>query len=235
MAGVRIERDDAVWRLVLDRPPANALELTLADALRAALDAAVVARDCAALVLTGAGRFFSGGIDVKTVPAYDAATRATMLRAVNATMAALYGVPKPVVAAVNGTALGGALVLALACDVRLVADGPALLGLTESAAGIPFPAVPLRVVEAEVGGRAARLATLASETFAPAGAHAVGFVDAVVPPEDLLAEATRRARALAALPAFATVKLQLRRRALEEIHAVLAADTEPLLAGWISR
>jgi enoyl-CoA hydratase len=235
VACVRVEREETVWRLTLDRPPANALELTLVTALGGALDAAAAAHDCSAIVLTGAGRFFSGGIDVKSVPAYDAGTRAAMLRAVNATLAALYGVPKPVVAALNGTALGGALVLALACDVRLAADGDHLFGLTESAAGIPFPAVPLRVVEAEITGRAARLATLASTTADPTHAVALGFVDGVTSAADLLPEATQHARALAALPAFATVKLQLRRRALDDMWAIVASDAEPLIAGWIRR
>jgi enoyl-CoA hydratase/carnithine racemase len=233
MTTVRLERDGGVWRLVLDRPPANALDLDLATAFGAAVAEVERSDACRAVVVTGGGLFFSAGIDVKAVPAYDAATRAAMLRAINATIARLYGLPKPTVAALNGHALGGALVAALACDVRIAAAGTYRLGLTESAAGIPFPAVPLRVVEAEVTSRSARLATVASEVLDPAGALAVGFVDTVVEPDALLGAATKRAEALAVLPAFAAVKRQLRRRALDDMRAIVEGDAEPMLAGWI--
>src|SRR5262245_65655033 len=117
MALVRVETQGPVWRLVLDHPPANAIDLPVVEALAEAIGA-VGAPACRAVVLTGGGRFFSAGIDVKAVPAYDAPTRATMLRTVNATLARFYGLAKPVVAAVNGHALGAGLVIALACDVR---------------------------------------------------------------------------------------------------------------------
>ena len=230
---VRVERDGGVWRLVLDRPPANALDLDLVTAVDAALVECERDDACRAVLLTGANGFFSGGIDVKVLPTYGAATRAAMLRAVNVMIARLYGLEKPAVAAVNGHALGGALVAALACDVRLASEGSYRIGLTESAAGVPFPAVPLRVVEAEVGSRAGRLATLAGDGLDPAGALAVGFVDAVVAPGELLGAAARRAAALAALPAFAAVKRQLRARALADMRAVVDHDAEPMLAGWL--
>jgi enoyl-CoA hydratase/carnithine racemase len=233
MTAVRLEQDTPIWRLVVERPPANAIDLDLATALDAAIATAEASPGCHALVLTGTGRVFSAGIDVKAIPSYDAATRAAMLRRVNATMTRLYGLAKPAVAALNGHALGGALVVALACDVRLVAAGSHRLGLTESAAGIPFPAVPLRVVEAEVTSRAGRLATLAGDALDPDAALAAGFVDAIVAPDALLDAAAARAATLAALPAFATVKAQLRRRALDDMRAIVAADAEPLLVRWV--
>src|SRR5262245_25740613 len=170
MPYARVERQDAVWTLVLDRPPANAVDLDMVEALSDAVAAVETAADCRGLVVTGAGRFFSGGIDVKALPAYDATTRVRMLRRINATVARFYGLAKPVVAAVNGHALGAALVLVLACDVRLAAAGDYTLGLTEAAAGVPFPAVPLLVVEAEVTERAARLATATGASVDPATA-----------------------------------------------------------------
>ena len=232
MTQLRIEPDGPVWRLGVDRPPANALDLDLARAIAAAL-AEVEAAACRAIVLTGAGRFFSGGIDVKRLPLADREERAELLRTINATILRLYGLAKPAVAAVNGHALGGALVLALACDVRFAAAGEHRLGLTEAAAGIPFPAGPLLVVQAEVTGREARLATAVGEACMPERARAIGLIDAVVPGDRLLAEATGRAAELIAIPGFAAVKAQLRRSTLERMRAVIAADAEPLLQGWI--
>jgi enoyl-CoA hydratase len=232
MGGVRVERHDSVWTLVLDRPPANAVDVDVIVALADALGV-VESADCRALVVTGAGRFFSGGIDVKAVPRYDAATRSRMLRTINATVARLYALAKPVVAAVNGHALGAGLVLGLACDMRLAAAGEYAVGLTEATAGIPFPAVPLLVVEAEVTQRAARLATATGASVDPATAARTGFVDEILPAASLAATARARAEALAALSGYAAVKAQLRRATIDRMRRVVDADDEPLHTEWI--
>jgi enoyl-CoA hydratase len=234
MPHVRLERSGPVWTLVFDRPPANAVDLELATALADAVADVAASAECRGLVVTGAGRFFSAGIDVKAVPGYDAATRATMLRTINATLARFYAIPLPVVAAVNGPAVGAAHVLALACDVRLAADGEYRVGLTEAAAGIPFPAVPLLVVEAEVGERAARLATVTGASLSPAEAVRIGLLDEVLPAATLLDAARARVEALAALPGFAAVKAQLRRATVARMKRVVAEDDEPLLRAWIT-
>src|SRR5947209_3298148 len=78
MPHFRLERSEPVWTLVFDRPPANAVDLELATALADAVADVAGSAECRGLVVTGAGRFFSAGIDVKAVPGYDAATRATM-------------------------------------------------------------------------------------------------------------------------------------------------------------
>src|SRR5262245_8679212 len=117
------EQRDGVRVLMLQRPPVNALDLALVGAILDALRGARTESDCAAIVLTGAPGIFSAGIDTREVPAYTPRRRAEMLRAVNRMIFELYALPKPVVAAVSGHALGGGLVLALACDLRLAARG----------------------------------------------------------------------------------------------------------------
>jgi enoyl-CoA hydratase len=143
---VEVEDRDGVRVLRLCRPPVNALNLELAQAAHRAVAEAGADARCTGVVLTGLPRVFSAGIDTREVPAYDTEKRAAMLRTVNRTVLALYALAKPVVGAISGHALGGAFVLMLACDVRLVARGPFKLGLTEAGAGIPFPAGPLEVV-----------------------------------------------------------------------------------------
>src|SRR5262245_9782121 len=148
---VECEDRQGVRILRLSRPPVNALNLELALAAEEAVGGLSADAGCAGLVLTGLPGVFSAGIDTREVPAYDAQKRAAMLRTVNRTILALYGLAKPAVAAVSGHALGGAFVLMLACDFRLAARGAFRLGLTEAGAGIPFPAGPLAVVRAELG------------------------------------------------------------------------------------
>lgn len=224
---------DGVRVVALARPPVNAVDLPFADAIGAALEAAAADAGCRALVLAGGPPSFCAGVDVKAVPGYDAAARAEMIRRINRTIRALYGMPKPTVAAVGGHAIGAGLVVALACDFRLVADGPHRLGLTEVAAGIPYPAAPLAVVRAELDRHTARDLVLSGRIFGPADPVAARVFDAVLPAERLVDAAVERARDAAGLPAYAVVKRQLKGEALTRLERIVEDDDDPLLAGWI--
>jgi len=230
---VGIEERDGIRTLALQRAPVNALDLSMAEAIAEAIEAARDAASCRAVVLTGMPGVFSAGIDTRRVPSYDAATRARMLRTVNRTITALYGLPKPVVAAISGHALGGGLVLAIACDVRLAARGEFRLGLTEVEAGIPFPAGPLAVVQAELSPESLRRLILATPTLRPDAPALAGVVDRVVEPAALHEAAEAEARRLAALPAYPRVKAQLRGATCERLRRIVEDDRDPLLAGWI--
>jgi enoyl-CoA hydratase len=218
--------------LTVARPPLNAVDLTLVTALGEAIEAAAHDDGCRALVLTGAPPAFSAGIDVKVVPGYDPAARAAMVRGIDRTILTLYGMPKPTVAAVNGHALGGGLVVALACDVRLAAAGRYTLGLLEVTAGIPFPAGPLVVVQSELDPQTANTLALTGCTFGPADPLAARFVHAVIPGETLVATAIERARGLAELRGYAAVKRQLRAAALARLEQIVRDDADPLVRAW---
>ena len=219
--------------LALERPPVNALDFTHVRALGDALEAAAGDEACRALVVTGIPGVFSAGIDTKRIPSYDADERASMLRGVNRMLLALYSLTKPTAAAISGHALGAGLVLALACDLRLAAEGEFRLGITEALAGIPFPAGPLAVVQAELSPEAQRRLALTSATPAPSSPLLAGVVDRVVPAESLLDTAVAEARRLAAQPGFAAVKRQLRADTVARMRRIVERDEEPLLGGWI--
>lgn len=229
---VEFDKGGAAWILRLQRPPANALNLELVQAAHAAIVQASADSACAGIVLTGAPGMFSAGIDTREVPGYDRAKRAAMLETINRTILALYGSPKPTVAAISGHALGGALVLALACDVRFAARGPFKLGLTEALAGIPFPAGPLTVVQAELSPAQLRVLALGALAAGPDADAFAGIVDRVVDASELLGLAVEEARRLAAMPAYGRVKLQLRSAALERLSRIVANAEEPLLERW---
>ena len=224
-AGIRLLR--------LCRPPVNALDLELMQAAERAVAEAGADARCTGVVLTGLPGVFSAGIDTREVPAYDAGKRAAMLRTINRMVLALYGLTKPVVAAVSGHALGGAFVLMLACDVRLAARGPFKLGLTEAEAGIPFPAGPLAVVHAELAPAQRRALALGSLTAGPESERFAGIIDRVVEASDLLEAAFGEVRRLGALPAFGRVKQQLRAATIERLTRIVERDEEPLLTRWL--
>ncbi|HVS66308.1 MAG TPA: enoyl-CoA hydratase/isomerase family protein [Thermoanaerobaculia bacterium] len=235
MARVAIENHDGVWVLELGRPPVNAVELELAHDLNEALRAAETTPDCRALVMTGSHGVFSAGIDVRVVPGYDADGRHRLIRSVNDLVRRLYALPKPTIAAINGHALGGGLVIALSCDLRFASQGYYQLGLNEVFSGVPFPAAPLAVVEAELDPRSRRLMALRGSTFGPLDDLAAAFVDAVYPPKDLMQAALDRARAAARAPGYSAIKRQLRAATLVRLDAALAQDFDPLLEEGLDR
>jgi enoyl-CoA hydratase len=229
---IGIEDQQGVRVVSIKRPPVNALNLELVQTLGKAVQEACDDSACKALVLTGIEGYFSAGIDTREVPKYDAATRSLMLRSINRMIFELYRLPKPVVAAVSGHALGGAFVLMLATDLRLAAHGDFRLGLTEAAAGVAFPAGPLEVVRAELSPEHARWLALGSQPATSGLLLERCILDHVVEPGVLLARAVEEAGRLAAMPAYARVKLQLRAAACERLRRIVENDEEPLHQGW---
>jgi enoyl-CoA hydratase len=213
---------DGAAVLSLARPPVNALDLDLVRAIDRGVRSAVD-EGARGLVLTGNGACFSAGIDVKVAPTYDARQREEAIDAINAMVATICAAPTPVVAAVNGHAFGGGLVIALACDRRLAGRGDYSLALNEVAAGVPFPAGPLAVVRAELDPSVMRDLCLTGRSFRPAEAISLRVVDEIVEPESLIATARERAVALAAMPAYAAVKAQVRGPLIAELGRISSA------------
>jgi enoyl-CoA hydratase len=208
----------------------NALDLELLLALR---DTFAGLRDAAAVVLTGDGRCFSAGVDLRRLLDGGAEYTTAFLPALSAACRAVFTHPRPVVAAVNGHAIAGGCVLAAACDRRLMSAGT--IGVSELAVGVPFPTVPLEVMRFAVGAGTADL-VLSARAMTATDAAAVGLIDQVVTPDELMDTALREAERLARIPAqaFALTKTQLRRGAIRRIDADEPADADAVLAAWTS-
>ena len=189
----------------------------------------LVANPPDAVVLTGREGFFSAGADLKIAPTLDADGQRGMVDGINRIFAGWYGFPRPVVAAVNGHAIAGGLILALCADYR-VGSTEGQYGLTELKAGLPYPAVAMAVVRAELDTPGARRLVLGADLVGAKEALEAGAFDEVAEPDQVLHRATEVARELSALPseAYEKVKQQLRGPVLEEA----LAKPDPLLAGW---
>ena len=229
---VTIEQRGDVALVRIDRPPANALDLSLLDEGHGVL-ADLGAAEPGAVVLTGRDGFFSAGVDLKLVPTLDAAAQRAMVGGINRLFAGWYSFERPVVCAVNGHAIAGGLILALCGDHRVCATGEAKLGLTELRAGIPYPAAALAIVRAELTPQAARRLALHADLVDPPRALELGLVDELAEPDEVLDRALELADELAALPhdAYAKVKRQVRGATISQLERV---DEDPLLDGWIS-
>lgn len=217
--------DVAVLRLA--HGPVSAMDIELCQAI--AEQFRLLADDPArAVVITGTGRSFSAGVDLRRIAAGGGEYVRRFIPALGEALRTPFAFGKPVAAAVNGHAIAGGCVLAACADATLMADGPSRVGLPETRVGVPFPVVPLEVVRHAVGDVVARRLILGGQTYLPAQAVALGLVDEVVPADDLLARAVGVARALADdVPAdtFAFTKAQLRGPFLERMAA--GDDTVP--------
>ncbi len=221
--------DGAVATLTLQRPEKrNALSIALRRELAAALRATAADEDVRAVVLTGARPAFCAGMDV-TEFGGDAAHRRDLVESTEAMLDALLEHSRPLLAAVNGPALGGGFVLALLCDVRIA--GPrAQFGFPEVQRGIPASYGAARA--ALPRGVAADLC-LTGRLVAAAEARELGIVSAVT--WDALAAAQDRAAQIAALPpgGLATTKTWMaqdgawRGLLAQERHAFRAAVLGP--------
>ena len=156
-----------------------------------------------------------------------------MVLAITRMTAAILSLSCPLVAAVNGHALGGGFVLMLCCDYRLVADDGALrLGLTEGRAGVPFPAGPVAIMKHEISMGLLRQMTLSSRVVSPQDMTQYGVVDALASKEHIVEKAVAAARELASQPAFAVVKKQVRGGLAAEVQALAVAATDPFLGSF---
>src|SRR5262245_4444640 len=232
---LRLTRNEGFAVLRFDRPPANAIELGCLREMEAVLGELERDAGVRALVLTGTGSCFSAGLDLKVVPGYGPAEQRETVLAIDRSLARLYGLPMPTVAALNGHAIAGGLVFALACDQRIGVRGAHRIGLTEARAGTPFPAVAMAVVQAELAPAAARRLVLAARNYGSEQALADGVLDELVAPEALLERAQAVARELAAAPreAYARIKQQLRAETLAELRRIAETGDDRLADSWL--
>jgi len=228
---IAVETVDGVTVVRIRRPPANALEPGLLAA-GADVVATLRAERPAAVVVTGSGDFFSGGVDLKLAPTFSPAEQRGMVAAINRLFVEWYAFPGPVVAAVNGHAVAGGMILALCADHR-VASRAGTYGLTEVRVGTPYPVAALAVVRAELAPAPARRLVLGGELVDADTALELGLVDELADQDDVLDRSLAVARDLAALPpsTYESVKGQLRGPDLDAMRA--GSEDDPLAQGWL--
>ena len=222
------QHKDGVTVVTVDRPPANAMDLTLLHDLLEAIET-VLRAPTRALVLGGRSGFFSAGVYLKLMPRYDREHQREMVASINAMALGVYELPFPVVGAITGHAIAGGLVLALCTDIR-VASNAGRYGLTEVKVGVPYPQAAIGVVAAELAPNAARVLALGNELLDAGELARLGAFDEVLEPDAVLPRALELATELAAFPpeVYARTKRELRGAASARMRATAAQD--PLLA-----
>ncbi len=235
MEFIRVERVGAVAVLTLDRPPVNAIDLEILKEADAAMSELYADDSIGAIVLTGAGRCFCAGLDLKAVPFYGVERQHEYINLVNKVITETFAAPRPTVAAVNGPANAGGFILMICCDYRVGAEGDYPLGVTEARVGIPFPVSTLEVLRQELSHPVFRRLLLTGVNQTPDRALEWGILDELHPPADVLERAIAVATDMASLPRgpYNRIKRQVRGGAIERIESVIAGG-EPMLEMWIT-
>ncbi|MEM8707191.1 MAG: crotonase/enoyl-CoA hydratase family protein [Actinomycetota bacterium] len=226
MSAITTERRDQVLVVHLDDGKANALSFDMIDSILAAIRAAEADEEIGAVVLHGRDGKFSAGFDLGVMMADDFSAIVNLVANGGELVRTIYGCSVPVVAASTGHALAAGALMLLGCDVRIGADIPAKVGLNEVAIKMVLPDWALTIAGARLSKRHMQRAIVNARITSPADAVDVGFLDEVVPVDQLLDHAVAIATELAATldpKAYAGTIRAFRQDTLDEMDGHIAA------------
>ena len=181
---VRLEVEDGVGTLRVDRPKMNALDIQVQEEIRAAAHEATARDDVRAVVVYGGEKVFAAGADVKEMAGMSHAEMVARAGHLQSAFTAVARIPKPVVAAVTGYALGGGCELALCADIRIAGEG-ATLGQPEILLGIIPGAGGTQRLTRLVGTSRAKDLIFTGRFVKADEALRIGLVDQVVPDDEV--------------------------------------------------
>jgi enoyl-CoA hydratase len=204
--------------------PVNRMNPGFFEDLHGALDLVEDRHPRCPVVLTAQGTTFSAGLDFEDVfPRFAGADLDKIMswfQQFRDSILRVFKLPRRTVAAVNGNAFAGGLILASCCDVRVASACDGKFSLNEILVGIPMPGVYTEILRYAVGSKAAAECILGGRVYDVAQARALGFLHDVVPPEQLLSEAVRYAQAVPpdCFSAYAASKQALLRPTVQRIE-----------------
>ena len=216
---VKLEVADGVGTIRLDRPKMNALDMQMQEEIRAAAQEATDRDDVKAVVVYGGERVFAAGADVKEMAQMSHTDMVKRSGALQSAFTAVARIPKPVVAAVTGYALGGGCELALCADVRFAAENAAL-GQPEILLGVIPGAGGTQRLTRLVGPAKAKDLIFTGRFVKADEALAIGLVDRVVPADEVYSEAVAWASQFAGAATYAL------RAAKEAVDRGIEVDLE---------
>lgn len=236
MNTLRLEREGKVAVLRLDKPRGNAIDEPLVDDLAAACRELTDDDGLRGVLLASANpKLFCPGLDLVSLIAYDRPALERFMLKFGAAMWSLYGLRKPVVAAVNGHAVAGGCILALTADYRILRRG-AQIGLNEVKVGVPLPWSVSVLLKATAAPTSLSRIALLGRNFADEEALAVGLADELADADGF--EATCRTRLAEFVDkdarALGTTKAYLRSATLQEMKAREQESIGDFLDGWFS-
>ncbi len=222
--------EDGVAVLRIDDGKVNVISHRVIEQVHAGLDRAL--EEARSVAIVGRPGKLSAGFDLTEMTAGIERTRA-LVGAGGRLLMRIFGHDQPVTIAVTGHALAAGALLVLSCDTRIGADGPAKIGLNETAIGMSLPIYAVELAQARLAPTHLTRATIQAEIYDPLGAVAAGYLDRVVPADECEATAIAEARRLGELSTTAHrgTKLSLRQAIIDRVVSGIEADmvnlTEP--------
>lgn len=211
MTVLRVTRDKSVATVRIDRPPANAVDPAMIEEFLAVLPPLAADPEVRCIVITGTGRFFVAGADIAVMWDLSEDNQAAMRRWIDV-QRVIELAPKPVIAGMNGHALGGGAELSLACDMRILSS-TASFGFPEILLGLFPGAGGSQRLPRLVGPHLAKRLMIEGDRLTPQRALELGLVDRVVDAADFDTVLTAEAHRLAAKP---TNAIGLLKRVVDE-------------------
>jgi enoyl-CoA hydratase len=228
-APVTFALEDGVAVLRLDDGKVNVISHRVIDLMHRFLDNAE--GEARAVAIIGRPGKLSAGFDLTEMTAGIERTRA-LVGAGGKLLMRIFGHPQPVVVAVTGHALAAGALLTLSCDTRIGADGPAKIGLNETAIGMGLPLYATELAQARLSPAHLTRGAVQAEIYDPAGGVEAGYLDQVVPADECEAAAITEARRLGQFRtgAYSHTKLALRGALIDRVLAGIDADMASLTA-----
>ncbi|MBM3463062.1 MAG: hypothetical protein FJX76_13245 [Armatimonadetes bacterium] len=232
---MQVVLDDNVATIVMDEGKGNSMSPEMIRRLRSAL-AEAEASGARALIVTGSGSIFSAGLNLPVVSALEGEALRAFIIDFCETMFAFVASPLPVIAAVNGHAIAGGCVLAMACDYRLMVKDDFRIGLNEVDLGIRFPQPVLDLALHVLPRSAIAEVVLLGRLLNPEEALSVGLIHQLADPDLIQASARTVAREFAGKPpsAMRHTKADIHADLLARVRANLHASAEDFQKGFQS-
>jgi len=223
-----LHEEDSVGFVEIDRPPVNAFNLEAMKELGAAIEEVGSEKGIKAVVLSGKGKTFSAGADINMLQYSDVDYLMGFVDLCQKNLAKIEALPKIVIAAIEGHCGGGGLELALACDLRFMAQGDGKVGLPELRLGIIAPWGTTYRLSKLIGKSRAIDLLISGRLMDAEEAHKIGIVDRIFPSGEIMSQAIEYAKGVAsgALSAIGSVKKCINEAADMEFQHALKLEKE---------
>ncbi len=236
MSLVQLSRHDGIAVVTLQRGKVNALNPSGVAELRGCFEELSGDDSASAIILTGAGPFFSFGFDIPELMDFTKEEFTRFLESFTGLYREIFTTPKPVIAALNGHTIAGGCMLACACDYRVMVQGRARIALNEVTFGASVFAGSVEALTACVGQRNAERILLSGSMLSAEEASALGLVDRVAAPEEVQSLAHETAADLGSRDpvAFGSIKALLRDPIAQRMRDHEAASIRAFVDIWYS-
>lgn len=231
---IQTKKEDHIVHILLNRGKSNAMDIKLVNELIQVLEEAEADPSVEGVVLSGKEGFFSAGLDLIALFAYDEGEMRDFWIRFMTLLQVFVSFSKPSVAAITGHSPAGGCVLALCCDYRLMAQGEYVIGLNEVPVGIVVPESIFTLYSFWLGRGVAYRNLLEGRLFKPEEALSMGLVDEVVPFDRIQTAAVRRLKAVMQFEknAWRTSKQNLRGELIRAMNQDQEFSVEQVLQQW---